>query len=183
MSASEADDAQPLVSPELTVVRAKRMILQVTHERLLLRGRGSRMSEGELREATLRLFAELPHTPISTIDLVHEAQIPPEVVNWGTFADRMARTDAIAKLVPAAELAGAELQRTYEEDGALLNVVLEPSIQLEHGLYFRVHREYEVPDPEGVRSASRAMAILKAHWETSLRNATTLLEGLVAMTS
>jgi hypothetical protein len=159
----EADEATPpLISPELTLVRTPRLLLQVTHERALLQT-GSEVSDPSwLSETTQRLFAELPHTPISGFDLVHEAHIISADFVWGDLAAKLIHGRAVEALVEQGELQSIEIGRN--RDGEEMLVVLEPSLEKERAIYVRVQRGYQVEDNQGVGSAGRAMTQLNAAW-------------------
>jgi hypothetical protein len=177
----EAEDARPpVVTPELALIRTRRLEVQVTHQRAVVRGLGGRSSD-ELRDVVLTLFETLSHSPISAVDMIHEAQIPPSTARWDTLAGRLANLNEGERLVPGGTFGRLELERTFEDDGATLTLLLEPSMRFEDGVYVRLHREYEVPDPESVGSAERAMQVIRNHWETSVEGLSTIIKSIASI--
>src|SRR4051794_9277761 len=81
-----AEDAKPpVVTPEVALVRAPRLEVQITHRLAMLRGVGG-LSTNELRDIAIRVFEQLPHSPISSVDMIQEAQLPPSVARWGNIS-------------------------------------------------------------------------------------------------
>jgi hypothetical protein len=166
---TEAEEAKPpLVSPEVALVRTARLSLQVTHERLVVKGRSNAASDRQLAcEVAARLLQALPHTPISSMDMVHQIHLPAGLASWQSLAARLASSEAIGRLLPGGRLEEFRLDRR-EHDGALVTLVLEPSNKMDEGTYMRLHREYEAHDPDALGTAAWAEEMLKEHWAASV---------------
>ena len=99
LEAAEAADATPpIVSPELTV-GLENLMVQVTHERVLVRGRSETYTADGLRDLVARLFTELRHTPISSLDMVHDAHLEAGRAGW-YFAAHFADEALASRILP-----------------------------------------------------------------------------------
>jgi hypothetical protein len=175
----DADAADPpLVSPGVTTFRTPRLSVQVTTDRAVFVTGG--MELADLIGLVEKLLQLLPHTPITSVEIVHECHAPMNVSRWGALSPRFVVASTIEQVVPGAELVGLELERD-DDDDSMLRVFVEPSGEVEGGTYLRVQREFVIDDVEQ-GSAGLACRLLNQHWTASLQTATNILGRLVEAT-
>jgi hypothetical protein len=178
MPFDEADAADPaIVSASVTAFRTSRLSVQVTSERAVFRTRRNGLGADGLGEIVSRILSELPHTPITSIDLVHMAHVPLHLINWPDAKGALVSVPVADAVLPGSDVAMLQLE-THANDGSLVEVLVEPSHRTEGAMYMRVHREFSL-EPVDTGSAGQALDLLNAHWQSSLEEASTILARMV----
>jgi hypothetical protein len=171
---ADADAVEdPLVSPGVATFRTPALSVQVTSERAVFRSRDGQATPQELARVVLHVFKELPHTPITSIDLVHEFDLPAATLRWEDAAENLLPAQNRETVLPGAELTSLTLE-CDGDDGSFVQVVIEPSDAEQDGVYVRVHREYVLEDAAS-GSAVQARGLLEQHWDSSLEEASTII--------
>jgi hypothetical protein len=176
---AEADAAEPpVVSASVTAFRTPRLSVQVTSERAVFRTRGDALTAPELATIVHEIFTQLPHTPITSLDLVHEAHVPVELVTWSAARRSLVPEQTVAAVLPGSALGFVQLEM-HADDGALVQVLVEASANIVEAMYVRVHREFTL-EPVDSESVAQALDLLDARWGASLDEASTILARMVA---
>jgi hypothetical protein len=114
-----------------------------------------------------RLFAELPHTPIESVEISHQRHLRPALGRWSPLGHGLIVDDSRELLLAGSKLASLEFGRTAD-DGAQLSVLLEPSAKVEDGIFCAISTEFTVDEPDSGHSAADAITALTDRWEAFL---------------
>lgn len=160
----EAEDAElRIVSPAMTYFSTKHLVVQVTTNSGLFRTRSGNEPDG-LRDLTVRIFRELPHTPVKSFEIAHMRHLASAQGSWQPLANQLVVSQSIDTLMTGGSLSSIELACPANDRGGVLEMVLEPSSELEAGIYCRTQARFELADTDP-NSARDAIDLLLDRWD------------------
>jgi hypothetical protein len=143
--------------------------LQVLQNRFLLRS-SDPTHYAPLRDLAAAIFTLLPHTPIKALGLNRMLHFKmPSIEAWHGIGHVLAPKDPWNEIFESPGLRAMIMQGGREElPGGILNVKIEPSAQVQPGLYVEVNAEFKATQdqPEG---AYWVTACLGKQWDAMMK--------------
>jgi hypothetical protein len=177
----EADAAViQIIHPEVTAFTAGWLALQVTANQFL--ATSSDVNAHELvRDFAVGTFRVLEHTPVGAAGLNHAFHygFPSYDLNV-RLGDRIVPSEPWPMLTnPLYTNLQITSERTDGKKGAV-NVQVQPSLQVEGGLFVAVNDHFDLTEKEKPVAASAAVELLAECWDASRARAEDVVTGLMA---
>ncbi len=153
-----------VIVPEISHFETEQYVLQVTQNRFVAVSKPS-VDPAPLRDLVAGAFYILEHTPVTAMGLNRQMHFAlPSEEAWNRVGDRLApkepwndilegRPGMLSLLITSAKT---------EPPGSRYNVTVQPSGQVQFGVYFETNDHYEGPKDE---SLEKLMKILTDKWE------------------
>jgi hypothetical protein len=166
----EVDNANiQIVHPQVSHFETERFVLQITTDRFSANTKPNAIAE-PLRDLVLGTFYILEHTPATAIGLnrmMHFATGSEE--EWHKFGDKLAPKDPWTPILEGRPgLRTLDIMAQKEPpNGPAVMVKIQPSIQVQWGVYFEINEHYPDQNNSGLKSM---MEILQNRWEEAQKN-------------
>lgn len=162
----EAERAKGIVfAPDLVAFTADWLRMQVDEDRFEASALDSAHA-GPLRDLVLGVFALLEHTPFEVMGLNHLGHYPLPEGEWSALQDEFAPKAPWNRIIMTPTLRTLTIQGAIEEaPGARIQIRIEPSLRLEHGICIATNEHYERKG--SVEAGRELMAILGKRWDAS----------------
>jgi hypothetical protein len=188
---AESENAEiTIIHEEATVFSIDWATIEVERERLRLATTTKSETPEQLRDLAIGILETLDHTPIHVVAIQSAAHYPMasqerrDALGWklvppGPFEGEISRPGMAALHVNGAR-SGEDWQGSKPPASGLVTVSVEPSSPLApHGVFIQVDDRYPVADPEAANTGTGpAVACIKENWETSLKRAERIVEGV-----
>ncbi len=190
---AESENAEiTIIHEEATVFSIDWAIIEVERERMRLATTTKSETPEQLRDLAIGILETLDHTPIHIVaiqSVAHYAMASQErrdELGWklvppGPFEEEISRPGMAALHVSGAR-PGEEAEGNEPPPTGVVTVSIEPSQPLApHGVFMQVDDRYSVADPEAANTGTApAVTCIKENWETSLKRAERIAEGVFA---
>jgi hypothetical protein len=187
--------AQHLIRPEeaesakITIIQAEVadfstewFQLQVLQNRFVLTSADPRQY-APLRDLAGAIFAMLPQTPVTALGLNRSFHFKmPSVDSWHRIGHVLAPKDPWNSIMEGPGLRSMLIEgRRKQVDGGVLRIKVEPSTQVEYGLYVAVNEEFKSPGNGESEAARWAAESLAEHWDAILNFSEVAAEHLLSL--
>lgn len=179
---TEVDKAETkVVSPPVSVFETERFTVQVTPEKFVASSKPDTPSV-PLRDLVLGTFFILEHTPATAMGLnrlMHFRMDSEE--SWHRIGDKLAPKDEWSRILEGRPgmRSLSILTKKSSAPAADLTVKVEPSLQIQYGVYFEVNESYAT-DKADKTPLNSLMKILKDRWEEGQSYAAKIAVHMVA---
>jgi hypothetical protein len=162
---SEADSYEPkIMAPPVTQFDTERFAFQVTNDRFAI-GTKQNADPAPLRDLVQGTFFILEHTPVTAMGLNFHLHFDMQTEEkWHQIGDKLAPKEAWNEVLEGRPgLASMTiLTNRHEPKGSQFRVRVEPSVVIQHGIYFETNEHYPAPEKEPLKSL---MDTLGARWD------------------
>jgi len=177
---AEADASDiKLIVQQVSHFETERFVVQVTEERFLASSKPSANSV-PLRDLVQGTFFILEHTPVTAMGLNYQMHFAMESEKtWHQVGDKLAPKEGWNGVLEGRPglLSMTILTQKEEPKGAQFRVKVEPSLQVQHGIYFETNEHYPAPEEEGLKGL---MDILGQRWEGAQTYASRVVNHILA---
>jgi hypothetical protein len=174
-----------LIHPEVASFTADWLEFHSTRDRLQVSTSQEAYFE-PLRDLALSILDLLSHTPVAMMGLNRTFQYTVPSEQYGhSIGDRLAPKGNWGSILerPGMRRLSMEGRRTDHHTGFIL-VNVEPSVQVEYGIYIQVNDHYqlgELGEASSGDSAPKARDVLAAQWSTSMDRGAAIAEHIIAL--
>lgn len=181
----EADSAKiEVLHPQVASFSLEWLELRASLDRFYVSTSSDRQFHPELaRDLTLGTFRILHHTPLRMLGLNHYFHFSmPSEEAWHKVGHIMAPQKPWKGLLERPGMRSLAMQG-IRPDGfkGNINVFVEPSIPVHHGLFVLINDHYEVAKAEEPEGASELMNTLEKIWKESLEKSKNIAYSLVML--
>jgi hypothetical protein len=146
--------------------------LSVTTDRFSI-GTADGTKDLVLRDLLIGTFKVLEHTPIRAMGFNSDSHFPMQSEEtWHAFGDYYAPKAAWRKIMTSPGLISLTLQGQRDDTVASkVQVKVEPSRQIEHGVYFAINQHYDIEESQFYtpgQGSSKLLHILEQEWASFL---------------
>jgi hypothetical protein len=177
----EAEDAKiEIIHPDVVVFEVEWFRLQVTRDRFFISTTQESRYEF-LRDLVLGAFQLLQHTPVRAMGINKDVHWGVEnEESWHEFGHRVAPKDVWSGILEKPGLLSLTMHgvRTDDHKG-YINVKVEPSSQIQPGIYCSVNDHYEVKEPETVMGCNEMIDILRGCFYESIKRSDKIVSDLM----
>jgi hypothetical protein len=135
-----------------------------------------------LRDLALGTFKMLQHTPIKMmgINLEKHFRVESEEL-WHRYGDRLAPKEPWADILDGPGLRTLIMEESSRRDGrrGYTRVTVQPSEQVQPGLFYLVNDHYEVNEPTLVVGSNQMMTIVEQCWKQSISRSSEIIARLL----
>jgi hypothetical protein len=167
--AEEAANAKiTTIQSELTDFKVEWFHLQVLQNRFQIACTDPRQY-GPLRDLVSGMFTILPHTPVTDVGMnrIFHFEMP-SVDVWHALGHKLAPKNAWEPILDVPGLRSMQMQgRIKQQAEGLIHVKVEPSIQIQPGVYIEVNEEFKAVKDDVV-GAHWVPQKLAEHWDAIL---------------
>lgn len=168
-----------VIHSELTVLMLDWFRLQVTSDKFVISTTQEPYYE-VVRDFVLGVFSLLPGTPMQRMginrDFHYRATSEKE---WHGLGDRLAPKELWNGVIDSPGLRSLVMEESRRRDGfpGFIRVKVEPSSQIQPGVYIQVNDHYEVPEGYGTRN--ELITILEKCWGHSIERSSDIAQSIV----
>jgi hypothetical protein len=179
----EAENAKiTTIQAELADFSTEWFQLQVLQNRFQIYSADPRQY-APLRDLAGAIFAILPHTPVTSLGLNRIFHFKmPSMDSWHGIGHLLAPKEPWKPIMEEPGLRSMLMQgRRKQADCGVLRIKVEPSVNIEHGLYVEVNEEFRPfgdGEPEGAQWVPVRLA---THWDAMMNYAEAAAEHLLAL--
>jgi hypothetical protein len=160
-----------IIHPQVCQFKTERFFVQVTPEQFTVGTLPSAAPE-PLQDLVLGIFFVLSHVPVTTLGIVRQMhfQLPSDEA-WHRLGDKLAPKEIWNDILPGRPgMLTTEISVVMPdaEPGSVINVKVQPSLQITQGAYFEVINHYVAPKKDSLKSC---MNILRKDWKERQSNA------------
>ena len=162
---SEADSYDlKIMAPPVTQFETERFVFQVTPDRFSI-GTKQNTDPAPLRDLVQGTFLILEHTPATAMGLNFHMHFDLQSEEkWHQIGDKLAPKEGWKEVMEGRPgLASMTiLTNRAEPKGSQFRVRVEPSVIIQHGVYFETNEHYPAPEKDPLRGL---MSILGERWD------------------
>lgn len=169
------DSKEMMVTPEFVAARFPWLVIEVARDSVYLSTTRESETPDRVRQLAIGMFSSLPHTPITSINVMYNWHLDVDPDRWAELIDAVAPPTRFAELLGQVEFDTLRQQATYEDHRAA--ITLQPSRLDGYVAFLQVDSEWPVPE-DLAQNAEHALFLLDRYWDDVRSNAQNVRDAL-----